>query len=126
MTIIQSKEIYIATSASHKRPRLCFVGPMIGRNPGYIITQGETLSDKFKETGYPVISVSDSPNRYMRLAEIIWTQIRRRKALDLLVVQVYGERSFVVEDISSWLAQRFRLPTVMVLRGGTLPEFFAR
>jgi glycosyltransferase involved in cell wall biosynthesis len=111
---------------SNRRPSLCFVGPMVGRNPGYIITQGETLADKFKQFGFSVTCVSASANRYMRLADIVATQIRRRKNVDILMLQVYGERSFVVEDISSWLGQRFRQRIVMILRNGTFPDFFAR
>src|SRR5215467_4988330 len=106
--------------------RLCFVGPMVGRNPGYVTTQGEILSDQFKNEGYLVISVSSSPNRYMRLADIVNTIIRRRRKIDVLIVQVYGERSFVVEDVASWLGQRFGHRIVMVLRGGTLPDFMSR
>src|SRR5713226_6411926 len=56
---------------SDGRPRLCFVGPMVGRNPGYVTTQGEILSDQFKHAGYSVISVSASPTRYMRLTDIV-------------------------------------------------------
>jgi glycosyltransferase involved in cell wall biosynthesis len=111
---------------SKTHPSLCFVGPLVGRNSGYVTTQGEILSDKFKEVGYSVTSVSASPNRYMRLADIVSTLIQRRKNVDIMILQVYGERSFVVEDIASWLGRQFRQSIVMVLRGGTLPDFFAR
>jgi glycosyltransferase involved in cell wall biosynthesis len=106
--------------------RLCFVGPMIGRNAGYVTTQGEILSDRFKAEGWSVISVSASPNRYMRLADIVATLIRCRRKIDVLIVQVYGQRSFVVEDVASWLGQQFGHRIVMVLRGGTLPDFMSR
>src|SRR4030095_50228 len=109
-----------------RRPRLCFVGPMIGRNHGYVTTQGEILSDHFEDRGYRVISVSSSPNRYVRLIDIVCTLIRHRRSIDTLIIQVYGERSFVVEDIASWLGERFKHRIVMVLRGGTLPDFLRR
>jgi glycosyltransferase involved in cell wall biosynthesis len=106
--------------------RLCFVGPMVGRNRGYVTTQGEILSDYFKAKGCFVVSVSSSPNRYMRLADIVTTLIRCRRNIDVSIVQVFGERSFIVEDIASWLGQRFGHRIVMVLRGGTLPDFMNR
>jgi L-malate glycosyltransferase len=106
--------------------RLCLVGPMIGRNHGHVTTQGEILSDHFKREGYLVTSVSSFPNRYMRLADIVKTLIRCRRKIDVLHIQVYGERSFVVEDIASWLGQQFGHRIVMVLRGGTLPDFMNR
>ena len=99
---------------------------MVGRNRGYVTTQGEILSDHFEREGYSVISVSSSPNRYMRLADIVKTMILCRREIEVLIVQVYGERSFVVEDIASWLGQRFGHRIVMVLRGGTLPDFMNR
>src|SRR5919106_57676 len=111
---------------SQSRPRLCFVGPMIGRNPGYLHTPGEILSDKFLESGFPVISISAFSNRYWRLADIVHTLIQRRHSIDIMMLQVYGERSFVVEDIASRLGRRFRHRIVMFLHGGTLPRFFAR
>src|SRR6266478_1815830 len=106
--------------------RVCFVGPMVGRNRGYVTTQGEILSDYFEAKGCFVVSVSSSPNRYMRLADIVTTLIRCRRKFDVLIVQVFGERSFIVEDIASWLGQRFGHRIVMVLHGGTLPDFMNR
>jgi glycosyltransferase involved in cell wall biosynthesis len=99
---------------------------MIGRNAGWLHTPGESLSDKFAENGFPVISVSAFPNRYMRFADIARTLVQCRNQIDIMVLQVYGERSFVVEDVASWLGKRFRHRIVMFLHGGTLPDFFQR
>jgi len=99
---------------------------MIGRNPGWVTTQGERLGDLLEQEGYPVISVSSSTNRYIRLADIIYTLIRRRKEFDILLLQVFGGPSFVVEDIASCLSQVFGHRIVMVLRGGAMPDFIAR
>jgi len=107
-------------------PRLCFIGPMVGRNAGCITHQGEIVSDLFAQAGYPVISASALTNRYARAGDIVSTVIRQRRNIDLLVLQVYGERSFVVEDAASLIGQRLGLPMVMVAHGGTLPVFMAK
>ena len=99
---------------------------MIGRNPGRITTQGGILTDLFKAADYPVLSVSDSPNRWVRFAEIVTTLVRQRRRIDLVVLEIYGRQSFVVEDAASWLARRFGLPLVMVLHSGCLPSFTAK
>lgn len=99
---------------------------MVGRNPGYVPSQGERLSDLFHELGYPVISVSSIPNRYLRLADIVNTLIRQRKQIDILIILIYSGPSFVVEDIASQLGQRFSLPIVMSLHGGAMPQFMTR
>jgi glycosyltransferase involved in cell wall biosynthesis len=43
-----------------------------------------------------------------------------------MLLQVFGGPSFLVEDAASWLAQRFRIPIIMVLRGGAMPDFMRR
>ena len=45
-------------AAPRVRPRLCLVGQLLGRNPGYITTQGEKLADLFADAGYPIVSTS--------------------------------------------------------------------
>jgi glycosyltransferase involved in cell wall biosynthesis len=99
---------------------------MVGRNPGRVTTQGQILSDLFKEAGYGVISVSGLPNRYRRLADIVMTLIRRQSSYDVMVLDVFGGPSFVVEDIASRLGRRFGRRIIMYLRGGAMPEFMAR
>jgi glycosyltransferase involved in cell wall biosynthesis len=99
---------------------------MIGRTPGWVTTQGERLGDLLEQEGYPVISVSSSTNRYVRLADIVKTLIARRKEYDIVVLQVFGGPSFVVEDIASWLSKVFSRRIIMVLRGGAMPDFMAR
>ena len=99
---------------------------MIGLNPGFVTTQGEILSARFNESGYKVISVSASKNRYWRLADITQTLLARKREMDLVVINVYGGPSFVAEDIASFLAKSYRKPMVFVLRGGAFPDFMAR
>ena len=112
--------------SSSKPERLCFVGSMVGRNPGHISQQGEVVSSLFRQAGHPVIAVSSSLSRYRRLGEIVDTLVRRRDEFDILVVEIYGGRSFVVEDIASFLGRRFGKPIIMWLHGGALPDFMAR
>ena len=99
---------------------------MVGRNPGRVTTQGQILSDLFKEAGHGVISVSALPNRYLRLADIVMTLIQRQASYEVMVLDVFGGPSFVVEDIASQLGRRFGRRIVMYLRGGAMPEFMAR
>ncbi len=107
-------------------PRLCIVGPMVGRTPGYVTTQGERLSDLLASEGFPVVSVSSRLNRYARMLNILGTIIARHRCTDAMILQVFGGSSFVVEDAASLLARRFGIPIIMVLRGGAMPEFMAK
>jgi len=108
------------------RPRLCFLGPMVGRNPGFVVTQGERLSTHFLEAGYSVLASSSSPNRYRRALDMIRTLLREHRRIDVVIIHVYGGRSFVVEDIASWVARRLKCRLIMSLHGGAMPEFMTR
>jgi glycosyltransferase involved in cell wall biosynthesis len=111
---------------SSSTPRLCFIGSMVGRNPGHITQQGQVLSDLFEGAGYKVASASSFLNRYRRLIDIASTITRQRRQTDILIIEVYGGPSFVVEDIASRLGRHFGHRVVMWLHGGALPEFMAR
>jgi glycosyltransferase involved in cell wall biosynthesis len=73
-----------------------------------------------------VLAVSQLSNRYMRLADIVNHLIRNGRQIDVLLLQVYGGRSFVVEDIASSIGQRFGQRIVMTLHGGGIPSFMER
>ena len=106
--------------------RLCFIGPLIGANPGYVTTPGEVLATHFAQIGYPVISKSSSPNRYIRFLDIMTMLIRQGHKVDIQCLQAYGGQSFIVEDMASWLGRLFGQRIVIVLHSGLLPEFMAR
>jgi L-malate glycosyltransferase len=106
--------------------RLCFVGSMVGRKMGYITQQGQILSELFERLGYRVTAVSGFLNRYRRLYDIVQTLIRKGRESDILIIEVYGGPSFIVEDIASRLGQYFNHRIIMWLHGGALPDFMAR
>lgn len=111
---------------SPRRPRLCFVSPMVGRHPGYVPTPGQILADLFAGAGYEVIATSPALNRYLRLTDILQTIARHRNRIDLLVIDVFGESSFVGEDAASRLGRLLGKRIVMNLHNGTFPKFIAR
>ena len=106
--------------------RICFVGPMVGRNRGYVTTAGERLADRLQSRGHEVVAVSDSRNRYARFAEIVATLVWQGRRCDVIALMVFGGPSFVVEDAASWIGILWGVPIVMVLRGGAMPEFMER
>jgi len=114
-----------AIATAEEKPRLCFVGPLAGSRHGYVVTQGVWLSRHFRDAGYDVTAVSVSPNRYVRLLDITWTLLLRRRRIDIMFLHVYGGPSFVVEDIASLIGSRSGQRIVMMLHGGSMPEFMA-
>lgn len=114
--------------APHKNnayPRLCFVGPMLGVNPGWVATQGEILAELLTRAGYPVRITSHKPARLPRLIDTLGSLVSWRHDIDLVIHQVFSGPAFVVTDLASALCRFLGLPQIFVLHGGALPEFAA-
>ncbi len=105
---------------------LCVVGNLLGRNAGYVTTQGQILSDRLTNDGHTVISTSSRVSRLARLAEIILTLIRNRRRIDIVILEVYSGPYFIIADVASLLARSFGIPMIFVLHGGNLPNFSDR
>lgn len=109
-----------------EKPRLCFVGSMLGRNAGHITTQGQITADLFAAEGYETTCVSSKINRFARLVDIAAALIKNRRRFDLVLLEVYSGLSLIIADLTSLLCRFFKLPLVMVLHGGNLPEFLEK
>jgi len=99
---------------------------MVGMHPGRVTSQAQILASFFSSAGYPVERASSVLNRYLRLLDIVRTIVRLRNRTDILILEIYGGPSFVVEDIAGRLAQLFGIPIIMWLHGGALPQFMKR
>ena len=106
-----------------KSIRLCFIGNMLGRNANHITTQGQVLADLFAADNYQVTCVSSKINRATRLWEIAATLVKDRRRFDVVILETFSGMSFVIADVVGSLCRLFRIPLVMVLHGGNLPNF---
>ena len=114
------------TAGAPARPRLCFVGPMLGVNPGWVTTQGELLAGLLAEAGYPTRLTSHKPARLPRLIDTLSSLIAWRNDIDLVIHQVFSGPAFAVTDAAMALGRALGLRQIAVLHGGALPEFAAR
>ena len=115
-----------ATGPAGARPRLCFVGPMLGVNPGWVTSQGERLAGLLADAGYTVRITSHVPERLPRLFDTLRSLYTWRNDIDLVVHQVFSGPAFGITDAASALCNQFGLRQVFVLHGGALPEFAAK
>ena len=104
-------------------PRLCVVGNLLGRNEGYITTQGLILADLFANAGYSVRSCSSRINRLVRLCDIAKTIIACKNRTDVIILDVYSGQSMIIADTVSTICKLLKIPLIAVLRGGNLPQF---
>ena len=105
------------------KPRLLFVGPMLGSNPGWVTTQGEILADLFASAGYTVKTTSSIPGRLGRLMDTVGSMVSWCNAYDLVILSVFSGPAFGMAELSSAVARFLNKPLIMVLRGGNLPDF---
>jgi glycosyltransferase involved in cell wall biosynthesis len=91
-----------------------------------VTTQAEIVGDLLAAAGYSVISVSHALNRWARFFDILQTIARQGRNIDLMLLNVFGGPSFVIEDGASCIARLQRVPVIMFLHGGAMPEFMAR
>jgi L-malate glycosyltransferase len=109
-----------------KKPRVLFVGPMLGTHAGWVPSPAEELASHLTKRGYSCLLTSSLLQRYKRALDICLTALRKRKQYDIVSLQVYSGPSFIVEDAVSFLVQRLNKPLVMVLHGGGMPDFLTR
>ncbi|MCB1247597.1 MAG: glycosyltransferase, partial [Acidimicrobiia bacterium] len=109
-----------------RTPTIGFVGPMLGRNPGWVTTQGELLADRFRAEGWSVLETSSKVGRASRLIDTLTSISRWRGTVDVIVLSVFSGPAFVTVDAASAAASRLGIPLVMVLHGGNLPTHRAQ
>lgn len=108
------------------RLRLLFVGPMLGCHPGWVPNTMELLAPKLRADGYECRLVSNRLNRYARFFDMVYSMITYANHYDVVCLQVYAGRSFIVEDIISRIAIRIKKGLVLVLHGGNIPNFIRK
>lgn len=109
-----------------KTIRLCFVGPLMGRFPAEIISQGEIISRLFEDAGYSVLRYSSYRNRIVRMLDIVINLFIKKAQIDILCLQVYSGPSFLIAVVAGGIGKILGLKIIMHLHGGNLPELAKR
>jgi glycosyltransferase involved in cell wall biosynthesis len=98
---------------------------MLGKNQGWVTTQGEILTRLFGEAGYPVRMTSTIPRRIPRMLDILRSLWLWRDEIDVVVLAVFSGPGFIAGDLASRFTRLLGKPLISVLRGGRLPEYAA-
>jgi glycosyltransferase involved in cell wall biosynthesis len=99
---------------------------MLGRRPGRVPSQGETLAELFEAAGQPVMATSTVANPLGRAGRVALDLYRWRAAFDVVVVMVFSGRAFAHADLASAMGRRLGKKVVLHLHGGNLPAFATR
>lgn len=105
------------------KPRILVTGPIFN-TPSGPSGQGGKLFSNLKKEGYTVYKRSFYRNRLMRLIDTLSFIILHRSRYDLIIVQLFSYRAFILEDIVVSLGNLLGKKTIAVIRGGAFPEFY--
>ncbi len=88
---------------------------------GVTPTSVETLGAKLQEIE-EVLSISDKKNKVNRFFDAIFTIIKNRKKINLVLIDTYSTSNFYYALVSSLMSRLFSIPYVPILHGGALPD----
>lgn len=108
------------------RLRVGIVGPLLGANPGWVVTQGEVLAERLAEDGLIVHTTSLVVPRVRRALDVTRTVSRWRGSVDVVVVLAFSGAAFSMTELGVRAAGRLGVPIVLWLHGGNLPEYTRR
>lgn len=93
---------------------------------GGLKSQGEYLSELLKKNGYEVLNLTESKNKLKRLIDVYYNIRTNRKKLKIIILQVYGTKSIILEIFILYLAKKYNLKIISHIHGGSIPNIYAR
>ncbi|MDK2771389.1 MAG: glycosyltransferase family 4 protein, partial [Flavobacterium sp.] len=88
---------------------------------GINATTVETLSEKFSESGYQVVSVSNKLNFFVRMFEMMQTCLLE-KNISYIIIDTYSTKAFWYAFFCSQIARLRGIKYIPFLHGGDLPN----
>lgn len=105
----------------HQRKKLLYIGNKLavhGKPPTAI----DSLSVNLEQEGYSVITASSKQSKVSRLLDMVFTTIRNRPHIDLVLIDTYSTQNFYYAVIIATLCRLFKMPYIPILHGGNLPS----
>lgn len=97
-----------------------FIGSFLSRHRGSK-SIAETLSENLLQEGIDIKLTSQFENKFLRLADIVWTVFRfSGKRIN---IDVYSNQAFIIAMVASGVAQWKKKEIMLTLHGGKLQEF---
>ncbi|MBN1461141.1 MAG: glycosyltransferase family 4 protein [Armatimonadetes bacterium] len=108
-----------------ERPRVLIVGNLASAWGGAPAVC-EALASRLQSRGWALIATSRKRPRLRRLADMLATVWRRRRAYDVAMVEVFSGPAFIWAEAACHLLRTLKKPYVLALHGGGLPAFSLR
>lgn len=86
----------------------------------------EDFAEKLGEAGWHVHTASNKPGRILRMMDILGAVWLKRKEYDFATLDLFSGMAFVWAELAAFLLARLGKPYILILHGGSLPEFARR
>ena len=70
---------------------------------------------------FKVISTSSKEKKFLRMLDMIWELYRKRKVVNVVIIDVYSRQGYWYAVIIARLAHFYKIPYINLLHGGNLP-----
>jgi len=111
---------------ANKNYKLLFIGNHLHHNDEIKtanLSMSEALAARLEEKGWSISLTSDEINPVLRLMDMVWVTITKRKEYVLAVVDLFSGRAFLWAEVCTLVLRILNKPYVIAMRGGNLPEF---
>jgi glycosyltransferase involved in cell wall biosynthesis len=89
-------------------------------------TSSDELAVQLSAKGWKITTTSSKKNKFLRLADMVFTIISHRSDYDVALVDVYSGMGFIWAEVSTFFLKRKGKPFILTLHGGNLPLFSQR
>ncbi len=104
--------------------KIIYIGNLLVRH-GLTPTSISTLGEKLSELA-PLIQSSDKINKVQRLFDMIFTILRYKGSIKVVLIDTYSGIAFIYAFFSAMICRLYGINYIPIIRGGGLPEILLR
>ena len=101
--------------------KLVYIGNFLNRH-GFTPSMGETLVKFLSNDGRVVQGVSSHRNQILRFVDMVGVSLFHSKSKSVFIIDLFSSKAKWFAIITGFILNKRKIPYVIVLRGGGLPE----
>ena len=102
--------------------KVLFIGNHL-HDSGHNVGASFEIADKLRQKGFEILYTSSKVNRILRLLDMLWTVVYRRRDYDVAQVDIFSGLAFLWAFLSVKILVLLKKPVILTLHGGNLPDF---
>lgn len=107
------------------KPTILMIGNYLSQ-PRHNRNVWNDLAERLAGDGWGILVTSRQENQALRLLDMLFTILVKRKQYALAQIDVFSGKAFIYAELGSCLLRLLKKPVLLTLHGGGLPEFARR